>query len=73
MKLLVLGDLGVGKTTLIRNYTGEGNPELLGGGIGGTVRTGDYKVSVGAEYSLKRVRGTQANPQAYDYTGASST
>ena len=45
LKLVVLGDLGVGKSSLIRCYTGqEQQPEKR-----------DYRVSVEPEFSTKRL------------------
>jgi hypothetical protein len=61
LKLLVLGDLGVGKTSLVRKYTedgldsgggGGGGGGAIGGGAGGA--GGGYKVSIAAGFNLKR-------------------
>lgn len=57
LKLLVLGDLGVGKTALVKRYTGEGEGggPSLATGVGGNCNSADYKVSVGTNFSVKRV------------------
>ena len=57
LKIVVLGDLGVGKTSLVRTYTESGvvgGPGSAGSGSesGGG---GGYKVSFDAGYHLKRL------------------
>ncbi len=61
LKLLVLGDLGVGKSTLIKRYTGE---EDEGDKV-------DYRVSVGTSFSVKRVEldGKSVFIQLWDVPG----
>ncbi len=57
----MLGDLGVGKTTLIRKYTGE---ELDEGGEQQQQQNSgsgnDYKVSTSTTFSIKRVSSNKA-------------
>lgn len=60
LKIVVLGDLGVGKTSLVRTYTESGvvgGPGSAGSGSesGGG---GGYKVSFDAGYHLKRLEGS---------------
>ena len=56
LKIVVLGDLGVGKTSLVRTYTESG---VVGGpgsaGSGGSDSGQGYKVSFDAGYHLKRL------------------
>ena len=58
LKIVVLGDLGVGKTSLVRTYTESG---VVGGpgsaGSGSESGGGGYKVSFDAGYHLKRLEG----------------
>lgn len=58
LKILVLGDLGVGKTSLIKNYCcSDSAPE--------------YKVSVDASHTLKcvNINGYKVNLQLWDIPG----
>ena len=62
LKLLVLGDLGVGKSSLIRCYTGEEQQETRG----------DYRVSVEPGFSTKRLDigdGRKVHLQLWDIPG----
>ena len=57
LKIVVLGDLGVGKTSLVRTYTESGvvgGPGSAGSGSEGG-GGGGYKVSFDAGYHLKRL------------------
>ena len=55
LKIVVLGDLGVGKTSLVRTYTESGVVGGPGSAGSGSESGGGYKVSFDAGYHLKRL------------------
>ena len=55
LKIVVLGDLGVGKTSLVRTYTESGVVGGPGSAGSGSEGGGGYKVSFDAGYHLKRL------------------